>query len=60
MERKDEDTFWGDSITDAGRNHEAQGPLYGDGYGFVRLIADELLGKTPCEHEIINRGINGV
>ena len=51
--------FFGDSITDAGRNREAQGHLYGYGYGFVRMIADELLGKTPWAHEIINRGING-
>jgi hypothetical protein len=59
MERKEEDTFLGDSIMDAGRNREAQGHLYGYGYGFVRMIADELLGKTPWAHEIINRGING-
>lgn len=51
--------FLGDSITDAGRNKDVNGHLYGYGYGFVRIIADRLLGKTPGKHEIINRGIDG-
>ena len=51
--------FFGDSITDAQRTREESeniGPL---GLGFVRSIADTLLGEYPGQYEIINRGISG-
>ncbi|MBQ8685374.1 MAG: SGNH/GDSL hydrolase family protein [Clostridia bacterium] len=52
--------FFGDSITDMGRNREVENGAvesYGDGYVF--LVAAELLGKDPNQYEIVNRGING-
>ena len=51
--------FFGDSITDAGRNREMPTHLYGLGCGYVRVIADRLLGENPTAHEIINKGISG-
>ena len=51
--------FFGDSITDAGRNREMPTHLYGLGCGYVRLVADRLLGENPFAHEIINKGISG-
>ncbi len=52
--------FFGDSITDAGRNYSAEiGTMSSFGGGFVRQIAGELLGENPTKYEIINRGISG-
>ena len=51
--------FFGDSITDAGRNREADLHISSLGYGFVRVIADRLQGVEPEKYEIINRGIGG-
>lgn len=51
--------FFGDSITDAGRNREMPTHLYGLGCGYVRVIADRVLGENPTAHEIINKGISG-
>ena len=51
--------FFGDSITDAGRNREMPTHLYGLGCGYVRIVADRLLGENPFAHEIINKGISG-
>ena len=50
--------FYGDSITDAGRNREVdfQEDSYGGGY--VKEAKNELLAKNP-EHVIYNRGISG-
>lgn len=51
--------FFGDSITDFGRNRErddADGSL---GYGFVRIIADRLVSEKPDEIKILNRGYSG-
>ena len=51
--------FFGDSITDAGRNRDNPTHLSGLGYGYVRVVADRLLGKNPQLHEITNKGISG-
>lgn len=50
--------FFGDSITDAGRNRESDGSIYSYGTGFVRVIADRLL-QDVGKYEILNRGISG-
>jgi lysophospholipase L1-like esterase len=52
--------FFGDSITDMGRNRQAEigaEDSYGDGY--VYLVAAELKKKNPQKYEIVNRGISG-
>lgn len=50
--------FYGDSITDCGRNREGDGNLaYGAGY--VMQAAGRLFEKNPKGYEIINTGING-
>lgn len=51
--------FFGDSITDAGRNRNDIHALSGLGYGFVRAIADRIQGAAPDQYEIINTGIGG-
>ena len=52
--------FFGDSITDAGRNRERTEDLHGLGVGFVRVIADRLAaGENAKKYKIINRGIGG-
>lgn len=51
--------FYGDSITDAGRNREMTTHLFGLGCGYVRAVADRLQGNDPEKYEIINRGISG-
>ncbi len=51
--------FFGDSITDAGRNRENPEHVSGLGVGYVRVVADRLIGKTANKYEIINRGISG-
>ena len=51
--------FFGDSITDAIRNRNESENISPLGFGFVRTIADTLLGEYPGEYEIINKGISG-
>lgn len=51
--------FFGDSITDAGRNRERTEDVHGLGVGFVRVIADRLLSEPAEKYQIINRGISG-
>ena len=51
--------FFGDSITDAGRNREGGKHMSALGWGYVRVIADRLQGKEPEKYEIVNRGISG-
>ncbi len=51
--------FYGDSITDAGRNYNL---LYGEesyGQGYVKYAAAGLKQRGLAEEEIINRGISG-
>ncbi|MBQ7012201.1 MAG: SGNH/GDSL hydrolase family protein [Clostridia bacterium] len=51
--------FFGDSITDAGRNRDDLEKQSALGYGYVRAIGDRLLGEAPDKHVIYNMGISG-
>lgn len=51
--------FYGDSITDAGRNRDCLTHISSLGYGYVRVIADRLTGHNPEKYEVINTGIGG-
>ncbi len=51
--------FFGDSITEAGRNLSVDGHYSSYGYGFVRQIAGTLLAQDPTKYTIVNRGIGG-
>ncbi len=51
--------FYGDSITDAGRNRGTTGNISELGYGYVRVVADRLTGVAPEKYEVVNRGISG-
>ncbi|MCJ7842245.1 SGNH/GDSL hydrolase family protein [Lederbergia sp. NSJ-179] len=56
MEKNSRILLIGDSITDTGRREDPEGL----GFGYVRLIHDELLVTYPEKNiEIINRGIGG-
>ena len=51
--------FYGDSITDAGRNYEV---LHGEesyGHGYVKYAAAGLKQRGLAEEDIINKGISG-
>src|SRR5690606_33196065 len=48
--------FIGDSITDCGRRDDSEGL----GNGYVRLIRDHLLARSPARApQVINKGISG-
>ena len=52
--------FYGDSITDAGRNRTAEiGELDSYGVGYAHVIAGTLISKNPKKYTIINRGVSG-
>ena len=51
--------FFGDSITDFGRNHESDDRDSSLGFGFVRIIADRLVSEKPDKIKIYNRGVCG-
>ena len=52
--------FYGDSITDMGRNRESEiGSVFSFGAGYPFIVASELGRKSPIGYEIINRGISG-
>lgn len=52
--------FLGDSITDMGRNREAEiGSVWSYGAGYPYVVKSELSRKNPLQYEIINRGIGG-
>ncbi|MBQ3492527.1 MAG: SGNH/GDSL hydrolase family protein [Clostridia bacterium] len=51
--------FYGDSITDAGRNRDKDFHHSSYGSGYVRDVASDLLNQNPLGFEIINRGISG-
>jgi lysophospholipase L1-like esterase len=51
--------FFGDSITDAGRARTANGHIDELGFGYVRVLADRLVGADPEKYQVINRGISG-
>lgn len=50
--------LFGDSITDAGRNKDADFNLNSYGFGYPSFIAGELLSKDNT-YQIYNRGISG-
>lgn len=50
--------FFGDSITDAGRNRELDLHQSSYGYGYVRSLVSKLL-KDDAKNEIYNRGYSG-
>jgi lysophospholipase L1-like esterase len=51
--------FFGDSITDMGRNRDTDGRAFGYGVGYVNSVASTLKYENPEKYEIINRGIGG-
>ena len=52
--------FYGDSITDMGRNREAaNGSIFSFGSGYPFVVASELSRENPIKHQVINRGISG-
>ena len=51
--------FFGDSITDFGRNHESDDRDSSLGFGYVRIIADRLVSEKPGEIKVYNRGTSG-
>jgi len=48
--------FQGDSITDCGRDYEAQTH---NGRGYPHLVSAQLTADSPMAYECINRGISG-
>ena len=51
--------FYGDSITDAGRENQVGAPNVRLGYGYVTYAAGKLLERDLGGYEIYNRGISG-
>ncbi len=51
--------FYGDSITDMGRNRDMNGNAFGYGVGYVNSVAGALKYENPEAYEIVNRGISG-
>lgn len=51
--------FYGDSITDAGRNYELMHGSDSYGNGYVKYVVEELLKKGFTEEDFLNRGISG-
>ena len=51
--------FFGDSITDAGRNRTADYDNSSYGFGYPYILNAFLTGKHPKEFDVINRGISG-
>lgn len=51
--------FYGDSITDMGRDRENENPAFKMGVGYPNFIAGELAYENPNGYEFVNRGISG-
>ena len=51
--------FFGDSITDAGRNRENDFWSNSYGWGYVRDVTSVILSDNPQENLVYNRGIGG-
>ncbi|MGN0822530.1 MAG: SGNH/GDSL hydrolase family protein [Candidatus Gallimonas sp.] len=53
--------FFGDSITDMGRNREfnKSTEIWSYGSGYPMFVAGSLYGENPQKYEVINRGISG-
>ena len=51
--------FYGDSITDAGRDRETTYEPASYGYGYVKYIVESLNAENAAGYDLINRGISG-
>lgn len=51
--------LFGDSITDCARIREEIYEPGAHGYGYARIVANELMGADPNEYQVLNRGISG-
>ena len=51
--------FFGDSITEMGRNQETDYQYNSYGHGYVYAITSELLSQDVNKYKIVNRGIAG-
>ena len=51
--------FYGDSITDAGRNYEVDFQPEGYGYGYVKYAVESLIAENSEKYVLYNRGISG-
>ena len=51
--------LYGDSITDASRIREEEYCPGAHGYGYARMITNELMGTDPYKYQVLNRGISG-
>ena len=53
--------FFGDSITDMGRNreHNKTTDIWSYGSGYPIFVASDLYKIDPNKYEVINRGISG-
>ncbi len=51
--------FFGDSITDMGRDRNREHEAFGYGVGYVNAVASELMSNNPEKYELINKGISG-
>lgn len=51
--------FFGDSITDMGRDRNEDFSAFSYGVGYPNLIAAQLCGTNPTEYKIYNRGVSG-
>ncbi len=51
--------FFGDSITDMGRDRNKDFSAFSYGVGYPNIIAAQLCGANPVEYEIYNRGVSG-
>ena len=51
--------FFGDSITDSGRNKEADLLNSSYGHGYVLFASGKIMTDSPNKYEVYNRGISG-
>lgn len=51
--------FYGDSITDMGRDREENTPAFSYGVGYPLFVAGTLYSENANEYKIVNRGISG-
>ena len=51
--------FFGDSITDSGRNKEIDFANGSYGHGYVLFASGKIMTDKPNEYEVYNRGISG-
>lgn len=51
--------FFGDSITDMGRNKELPDGIWTYGSGYPIFVASSLYRENPVKYQVVNRGISG-